>query len=982
MDGQQQGAMIALFVPAQTAQMLTQLASGAGLTPQPTDSLHLTLAYLGDAAEMMATPPDAVMTVLQTFAAKTAPIMGRISGIGRFTNDSGDGTNAVYASFDAECLADCRHELLEALDAIGIECDSEHGFTPHITLAYIPTSAPTPDIALAPIDATFDTLALAVGDQRVAFPLTGLPMKAADDEETNTEDASTETAGSDATEEDDGEPMKAMPRNVIRPVSTAVKSVEGSDGWDIEGYGVVFNWKDASPNREFFHKNTDFMWNEFPMTWARPELFDHGQDGAIKHVGVGFVDKIEVDDVGIWVKGHLNRRNRYAQMVKKLLDEGALGWSSGSVQHLAKRSRTVKGQIDVWPIVEFSLTPVPAMPEGTEIAPVKSVWQPADIEFAYKSLNLPIPSALDALAQDDTSTGDKEIATGVHAPTATKAAVVRILANPKPTIAVKSKDTKMTTEVTLDQITTGVATALGPYFDKFADAIKSLHPAPAADAKEGATKALPAPQSNGNASATKNNQRVVLGEERRYAELSSADLAFLTENFNAINNAVKFARRYGGGDEPKPLHQTAAEFMKRFSDDEDRKFERMICAKAIREVARKQIPEKSIEDLPYKSLDDVFANDYDDSALKAARRDYQEAVKANELDSTGQSNYGAEWVPTLWGRDWWRRVRQSNPVAQNMQKFDLPSGTFNFPLESTDPTVFYVAEGTDATQLVLTNSNTMTLSKIGSDKRAFSAKKLGSRIAWSTELMEESVIPVLTAYRAQLERAMMNAIDSVIINGDTATGANTNINLIDSTPTAGTNYLALDGLRKYSIVTNTAQKVDFNTASPTLALFRAMRGKLNREYQGDLANLLFLVPPEVYMYMLNMPEFSNWLNLGMPGSNATGLLPFGDPNQTGDTARPVGVVDGIPVYMTAQINLAKSDGNISNTGSNNIYGASILYHRTRWWLGYRRNITINLLTPDVSSVFSDTMQLWSTVRFDVKNFDTQSAVNAWGIKVS
>ena len=333
------------------------------------------------------------------------------------------------------------------------------------------------------------------------------------------------------------------------------------------------------------------------------------------------------------------------------------------------------------------------------------------------------------------------------------------------------------------------------------------------------------------------------------------------------------------------------------------------------------------------------------------------------------------------GQDWWRRVRQANPVAQNMQRFELPSGTFNWPLESSDPTVLYVAEGTDATQLVLTNSNTMTLSKIASDKRQFSAKKIGARIAWSTELVEESIIPVTTAYRAQLERAMQNAIDSIIINGDTATGANTNINLIDSTPATGTNYLALDGLRKYSLVTYTGQKADFAGASPTLSLMRAMRGKLYREYVTDIGNLVYLVPPEVYMKLLGVPEFANWINLGMPGSNVTGLLPYGDPNQSGDVARPVGIIDGIPVYVSAQINLAKVDGNISNTGSNNIYGAAILYHRTRWWLGFRRNITINLLTPDVSGIFSDTMQLWSTARFDVKNFDTQSAVNGIGIAV-
>lgn len=978
---EQQGAMIALFVPLPTAQMLTQLTSGAGLTPQDAAGLHLTLCCF-DASQFIPAAPEALLPALRTYAATHGPVIGQISGIGRFTNGDGD-ANALYASFDGEALAQMRTELTDTLGKIGMQIDGTHGFTPHITLAYIAPDAPMPDISLAPMDVVFDAITLAVGDERYSFEFfTGdVALKAEDDPADDDKPADPPPEPDPAP--DDGEPMKAIPRNVVRPISTTVKSVEGSDGWDIEGYGVVFNWRDASPNREFFTKNTDFMWDEFPLTWARPELFDHGQDGTVKHVGVGFADKIEIDDVGIWVQGHINRRSRYAQHVKRLLDEGALGWSSGSVAHLAKRSRTVKGQIDVWPIVEFSLTPVPAMPEGTEISAAKAVWSPADIEFAYKSLNLPIPPALDALAQEDASKSDKEIATGVHAPTATKAAVIRIKANPQPTIAVKPKDTKMTTEVTLEQVTekvtAGVAAALGPHFEAFTKALADLKPTPDTT-KNGTTKSLPAPKAGDNPSTTKNNQRIVLGEDRRYADLSSADIAFLTEAFSAVAAGAKFMQWARAG-ELKPLQQTALKFMERFND-EDKKFERMICAKAIREANRKEISGDVIEYLPYKSLEDVYANDYDDSALKAAREEFAAAVKANELDNTAQSNYGAEYVPTLWGKDWWRRVRQANAVAQNMQRFELPSGTFNWPLESTDPTVFFVAEGTDATQLVLTNSNTMTLSKVGSDKRQFVAKKIGARIAWSTELNEESVIPIASAYRAQLERAMLNAIDSIIVNGDTATGANTNINLIDGTPTTGVNYLALDGLRKYSLVTNTGQKIDFAGASPTLALFRAMRGKLNREYMADIGNLVYIVPPEVYMVMLNMPEFSNWINLGMPGANATGLLPYGSPEQTGDVARPVGQIDGIPVYLSAQIGLAKVDGNISGTGSNNIYGSSILYHRSRWWMGNRRNITINLLTPDVSGIFSDTMQLWSTARFDVKNFDTQSAVNGIGIKVA
>jgi HK97 family phage major capsid protein len=63
------------------------------------------------------------------------------------------------------------------------------------------------------------------------------------------------------------------------------------------------------------------------------------------------------------------------------------------------------------------------------------------------------------------------------------------------------------------------------------------------------------------------------------------------------------------------------------------------------------------------------------------------------------------------------------------------------------------------------------------------AKKLALRIAWSSELNEDSLIPIIANYRNQAVRAMQNAIDNVIINGDTATAINTNVNLIDGTPT-------------------------------------------------------------------------------------------------------------------------------------------------------------------------------------------------------
>ena len=165
-------------------------------------------------------------------------------------------------------------------------------------------------------------------------------------------------------------------------------------------------------------------------------------------------------------------------------------------------------------------------------------------------------------------------------------------------------------------------------------------------------------------------------------------------------------------------------------------------------------------------------------------------TKANELDTTTQAGYGLEWAPDSWRSELWQRVRQDNVVAPLFSMIEMPSQPYELPIETTDPTVYYVPETTDASQLVPNASSPITLSKVGSGKIQMNAKKLALRVSWSSELNEDSLIPVIANYRRQSLRAMQNAIDNLLLNGDTATAASTNVNLIDGTPLRGTKYLS------------------------------------------------------------------------------------------------------------------------------------------------------------------------------------------------
>ena len=77
-----------------------------------------------------------------------------------------------------------------------------------------------------------------------------------------------------------------------------------------------------------------------------------------------------MDETGIWIQAELDKSSQYVDAVLKLVEKGALGWSSGSIGHLARREN---GVIKSWPLVEFSLTPTPAEPRTLGVELIKSL---------------------------------------------------------------------------------------------------------------------------------------------------------------------------------------------------------------------------------------------------------------------------------------------------------------------------------------------------------------------------------------------------------------------------------------------------------------------------------------------------------------------------------------------------------------------------------------------------------------------------------
>lgn len=165
----QTGIMLAFYVPLDVAEQLYALAEAAGITPVDPAEMHLTLVFMGDTSFYDDGERQDIEESVERFVAgQNVSISGIISGVGRFNTTEGSDTNALYASFDSPDLPRFRQALYDSI-SWNLAVKPQHGFTPHITLAYIPADAPTPELQLPALEMTFDRVVLAWGDDHLEY---------------------------------------------------------------------------------------------------------------------------------------------------------------------------------------------------------------------------------------------------------------------------------------------------------------------------------------------------------------------------------------------------------------------------------------------------------------------------------------------------------------------------------------------------------------------------------------------------------------------------------------------------------------------------------------------------------------------------------------------------------------------------------------------------------------------------------------------
>jgi len=211
--------------------------------------------------------------------------------------------------------------------------------------------------------------------------------------------------------------------------------------------------------------------------------------------------------------------------------------------------------------------------------------------------------------------------------------------------------------------------------------------------------------------------------------------------------------------------------------------------------------------------------------------------------------------------------------------------------------------------------------------------------------------------------------DHVILDGDTRTGATTNINDIGGTPAGTEAFLLVNGMRYVALTTSGRNRsggaVDEDDFVETMKLLGTA---------GEGAD------PDKCAFIVNTPTYFKLL-MAITALKTADVYPGAPAIESGKITRiwgyPVIVSNGMgyvhkysPHTMTGYEKKFNSAGKIDqNTAANNTTGAILLARWDRWRLGWKRRMTIETMRYPGS----DTTEITALMRFGLLYRDTTAA---------
>ena len=304
-------------------------------------------------------------------------------------------------------------------------------------------------------------------------------------------------------------------------------------------------------------------------------------------------------------------------------------------------------------------------------------------------------------------------------------------------------------------------------------------------------------------------------------------------------------------------------------------------------------------------------------------------IKADELEHSSNTGFGAEWVGIAYSGMFWEDVSERSRILPILPQGIIKekANEMRVPVQAGDPEFHRIAESEDDTSYEAYIPHVIPTSRIGTAQSRVPVGKLTAAVTWTGEMDEDSVVNFGDAVRMLIRKEAAHVFDSLIINGDTETGA-TNINN-EGTALDSTNVLlTADGFRKFAL-SNTAYQQDIAGSLGPANISRVLR--LTGSDSVDVDDLVVIAPIRAHEQLLTTDT----------GSDRVNVFDFLRREQ-GQWS----VLGGYQYIPTPDFSrgspLTASNGNVSATDSDNTRLSVLSVRPDQWMFGYKRNISMHV----------------------------------------
>lgn len=347
----------------------------------------------------------------------------------------------------------------------------------------------------------------------------------------------------------------------------------------------------------------------------------------------------------------------------------------------------------------------------------------------------------------------------------------------------------------------------------------------------------------------------------------------------------------------------------------------------------------------------------DPKSLKCYR-DLQVSAKAL---NTATDAAGADFVPTGYSTQLIDEIRIERKLAGLCDRVTIPRSPFKWPVAGSSSLGVLIAEPTNDTAALVPAQTPTTLDT------TFDAKTIGTRIAFSQELDEDSIVAVEQYVRQSIVKAVEDSIETALLNGDTtATHMDGVVTASNDCRKAwkGFRRLAIDASATYDTATNSSPAT---TAWEQGDVPRILK-KLSAQYRfaGDLV----LVISSAAMCKMLETDTTNWASFASIDKIGSQAL-----NVVGQ----VGQIYGIPVIISPYMSdTLHTDG--KDTGLGTASGA-VIFNRRAFALATQRGLVINTVYDPEALQY----RLVGSMRADFQPWRTIGSTDlpvGYGIKVA